>query len=191
VATKEDAKRVFSALGQDDARALCFARLLGDREDLTLLRRSAELGYAFAQALVAWKTIGDEKFKFAQLAASQGERDSLFWLGRCFRDGNGCEKDLVKAKENYLLGSDLGHVSAMLRLGELLDESDPQRWRWRGRGYIWRFLDNFAKQVELCRCRPGCRDHHSGQAQVWQACHFYCHRRRRSTTMSVKEDFRF
>jgi hypothetical protein len=30
VTTKEDAKRVFSALGQNDARALCFVWLLGD-----------------------------------------------------------------------------------------------------------------------------------------------------------------
>ena len=49
VDTKEDAKRVFSALGQNDARALCFAWILGDRRDLTSLRRSAELGFAFAQ----------------------------------------------------------------------------------------------------------------------------------------------
>jgi hypothetical protein len=47
--TKEDVKRVFSALGQNDARALCFAWILGDRRDLTSLRRSAELGFAFAQ----------------------------------------------------------------------------------------------------------------------------------------------
>jgi TPR repeat protein len=56
-----------------------------------------------------------------------------FWLGFCFRDGEGCEKDLDKAKENFLLASELGHVSAMIELGNLLDESDPQRWRWWGR----------------------------------------------------------
>jgi hypothetical protein len=56
VTTKEDAKRVFSALGQNDARALCFMWMLGDREDLTPLRRSAELGFAFAQAWMAGQT---------------------------------------------------------------------------------------------------------------------------------------
>jgi hypothetical protein len=50
VTTKEDGIKVFSALGQNDARALCFVWMLGDRRDLTSLRRSSELGFAFAQA---------------------------------------------------------------------------------------------------------------------------------------------
>jgi hypothetical protein len=54
VNTREDAKRVFSALEQNDARALCFTWLCGG-SDLASLRRSAELGYAFAQALMAGK----------------------------------------------------------------------------------------------------------------------------------------
>jgi TPR repeat protein len=113
--TRENAKRVFSALGQNNARALCFAWLCSDdeeKEDLSPLRRSAELGFAFAQGLVAGRR-GEEKFKFAQLAAAQGERDGLFWLGSCFRDGEGCEKDLDKAKEIFLIASELGRVSAM------------------------------------------------------------------------------
>jgi hypothetical protein len=159
VTTKEDAKRVFSALGQNDARTLCFLWLMGDRRDLTSLRRSAEHGFAFAQALMAWETEGDEKFKFAQLAAAQGERDGLYVLGCCFRDGEGCEKDLDKAKENFLCAIELGHVSAMLWLGELLDESDPQRWHWWGRaaalGNSWNFLSNFPKQVGLFNSGSG------------------------------------
>jgi TPR repeat protein len=136
VTTKEDAKRVFSALGENDARALCLMWLLGtwvDQADFASLRRSAELGFAFAQAFLSGRTEGDEKFKLAQLSAAQGERDGLLWLGWCFRDGLGCEKDLDKAKENFLRASDFGHVSAMIRLGYLLGESDPQRWRWLGR----------------------------------------------------------
>jgi TPR repeat protein len=153
VNTVDDAKRVFSALGQNDARAICFLWLSGG-SDLTLLRRSAELGFTFAQALLADRTRGVERFTlFAQLAASQGERDGLFWLGRCFRDGEGCEKDLDKAKENFLRACALGHVLAMILLGNLFDESDPQRWRWWGRaaalGDGWSFLFLFAKQVKL------------------------------------------
>ena len=63
--------------------------------------------------MLAGETEGEEKFKFAQLAAGQGERDGLFWLGWCFRDGDGCEKDLDKAKESFLRASELGHVLAM------------------------------------------------------------------------------
>jgi TPR repeat protein len=154
VRTKE-VKRVFSAQ-KDDARALCFSWIFGTQVlevCLTQLHRSAELGFAFAQALMAGETEGEERFKFAQLSAAQGERDGLLQLGCCFRDGEGCEKDLDKAKENFLLASKLGHVLAMNRLGDLLGESDPQRWRWWGRaadlGSYSSFLFNFMKQVEL------------------------------------------
>jgi TPR repeat protein len=153
VTTKEDAKRVFSALGQNDARVVCFVWLLGEQADEAMLRFAAELGFAFAQARLAWLTQGEERFKFAQLAAAQGERDGLFLLGVCFRDGRGCEKDLEKGKENFLRASELGHVMAILWLGNSFEVSVPQRWRWWGRaaalGGSWRFLDNFAEQVEL------------------------------------------
>jgi TPR repeat protein len=153
VSTKEDAKRVFSALGQNDARALCFAWLLGDRQDLTSLRRSAELGFAFAQARLAGKTQGEESFKFAQMAAAQGERDGLTWLGLCFRNARGCEEDWDKARENWLRASELGDVLAMYPLGALLKESDPQRWRWWGRqapvAISRDVVFEFTKQVDL------------------------------------------
>jgi TPR repeat protein len=118
--TKEDSKRVFSALGQNDARALSFAWLFGDLRDSTLLHPAAELGFAFAQALLAGRTEGEEKFKFAQLAAAQGERDGFYWLALCFRDAEGCEKDLDKAKENFLRASELGYVWAMIGLENCL-----------------------------------------------------------------------
>jgi len=66
------------------------------------------------------------------MAAGQGERDGFLLLGRCFRDAEGCEENLDKAKENFLIASELGHVLAMVALGSLLDESDPQRWLWWG-----------------------------------------------------------
>ena len=58
--------------------------MLDDRRDLTLLHRSAELGFAFAQALLAERSLGEEKFKFAQPAAAQGEREDSFRLGDVF-----------------------------------------------------------------------------------------------------------
>ena len=66
--------------------------------DLTSLRRLAELGFSCAQAWMAGQTRGEEKFKFSQVAAGQGERDGFYWLVRCFRDGEGCEKGLNRAK---------------------------------------------------------------------------------------------
>jgi hypothetical protein len=160
VNTREDSKRVFSVLlGRNDARSVCFAWLCEGREDGTPLRRSAELGFAFAQALMAGRTQGEERFKFAQLAVAQGERDGFYELGQCFCDGGGCELDLDKAKENFLLASELGHVFAMDWLGLLLGESDPQRWRWWGRaaacGESWDFLSHFVKQVTLFKSGSG------------------------------------
>jgi hypothetical protein len=159
VRTVEDGKRVSSsARGQNDARALCFAWMCGDR-DFGALRRSSELGFAFAQALLATQTEGEEKFKFAQLSAAQGERDGMFMLGFCFRNGEGCGKDLDKAKENFLRASELGDVSAMIWLGDLHIESDPLRWRWWGQaaalGRSRSFLSNFSKQVELFNSGSG------------------------------------
>ncbi len=87
----------------------------------------------------------------AQLAAAQHERDGLFWLGRCFRNGRVCEKDLILAKENFLIAAEMGNVGASREYGHLLDESDPTRWVWWGRaalrGWPHSFLDSFSKQV--------------------------------------------
>jgi TPR repeat protein len=100
----------------------------------------------------AEKTEGDEKFKFAQMAAAQGERDGFHWLGRCALDGEGCKKDLDKAKENFLRASELSLVWAMIWIGELLDDSDPLRWNLWGRaaalGCSWKFWSNFLNQIE-------------------------------------------
>jgi TPR repeat protein len=141
---------------------LCFAWLCSDheeQEDLSPLHRSAELGFAFAQAVLAGETKGEETFKLSQLAAAQGERDGFFNLGCCFRNGEGCGKDLDKARENWLRASEVGHVFAMRCLGDLLGKSDPQRWRWWGfaaaLGISWRFLSNFAEEVELFNSGSG------------------------------------
>jgi hypothetical protein len=56
VTTKEDAKRVFSAIGQNDACALCFLWCCDDDEGLSPLRRAAELCFPLAQAWMAGST---------------------------------------------------------------------------------------------------------------------------------------
>jgi signal transduction histidine kinase len=47
----------------------------------------------------------------------------------------------------------------MLWLGDLLDEFDPQRWRWWGQaatlGGTWNFLISFANQVKLFKSSSG------------------------------------
>ena len=105
--SSKKAKNVFLAQGNDDARALCFSALLSWPPDQPRLRRSAEMGFAFAQALVFWQTTGKEKFSLSLRASLQGERDGFFSLGWCYEHGLGCEQDLSKAKENYLLAAKL------------------------------------------------------------------------------------
>ncbi len=155
VSTKENAREVFLCC-ENDARALCFAWwLAGDRkDDLTLLRRAAGMGNAFACSSLreqVWGENKEEAFRLARAAASKHERDGFYWLGYFFRSGLGCEKDLNLAKKNILIAAELGHVWAALDYGHLLDESDPARWLWLGRAALrgWRisFLDHFAKQV--------------------------------------------
>ncbi len=156
VSTKEDAREVFLCC-ENDARALCFAWwLAGDREeDWSLLRRSSEMGNAFACSTLVGKVRTEnekEAFRLAQLGASQHERDGFFLLGFCFRDCIGCEEDLILAKENFLIASELGHARAAAFYGESLNESDPACWIWLGRaalrGSPFAFLRYLSKQVE-------------------------------------------
>ena len=156
VSTKEDAKKVFSS--GNDARALCFAwHLTDDHEDnLTLLCRAAEMGYAFACSTFCrqvWRENRDEAFRLAQFAAAQRERDGFSMFGFCCCCSRvDFEKDLNLAKENYLLAAELGDVNAAANYGELLVEFDPFRWLCLGRaalrGLPYSFFGAFSNQVE-------------------------------------------
>jgi hypothetical protein len=158
VSTREEARDIFLALGENDARGLCFAALLsmniedGEKgNDVALVRRSAELGCALAQAKMAEVTDGGEQFRFASLSASQRERDGFFSLGFCFKYGHGCVENLDKARENFAIAAELDCVYAMSCFGDLLEESDSLRWFWWGQaanlGESFHFVAEFAKQV--------------------------------------------
>ena len=75
--------------------------------------------------------------------------------GKIFRNQN----LFLFSTHPFLHAYNLGHVFAMHNHGDLLDESDPQRWYWWGRaaalGYSWPFLLNFANQVELFNSGSG------------------------------------
>lgn len=155
VAFEEDARQIFSAHAKNDARAMCFLWYLSSytkQLDSTLLWQSAALGFAFAQGCLAGQLTGSEKFKFAKLAADQGERSGLYWLGLCHVNGIGCKVDYEEGKKYYLLASEFGDTAAMFRLGNLFDETDPRRWQWWGKaaqhGCGIFFLDNFVEQVK-------------------------------------------
>ncbi len=156
VSTEEGARKVFQNC-ENDARALCFAWFMTeDREDdLTLLRRSSEMGNAFARSTLCrqvWDENQVESFRLGQLAAAQHERDGLFGLGYALCEGIGCEKDLNLAKEIFFVAAELGHVWAAAEFGDMLGEFDPFRWLWWGRaslrGLPLPFLSSFSKQVK-------------------------------------------
>ena len=126
---------------QDDARGLCLAWLLSDdrEEDLSVLRRSSEMGNAFACSTLCldlWGESKEEAFRLAQFAAPHHERDGFYMLGVCFRNGVGCEKDLNLAKENLLIAAELGSVYAVGDYAQLLSEFDPSRWLLLGRSAL-------------------------------------------------------
>ena len=138
VQTKHEAHAVFLEQGENDARSLCFSEMIFSPPDnVSRLRRSAQLGYAFAQACMACITRGEERFLFASQAALQGERDGFNILG---------------GKENSLVAAKLNSVWAMGVYGSYLDDLDPQRWYWWGlaasRGDNGNFMANFSKQVD-------------------------------------------
>jgi hypothetical protein len=112
VKSLDEAGAVFVSLQDSDARAVCFAFFLGRGVQFSSLQRCADAGFAFAQACMASRCESVTRLKYAQLAASQGDRDGFYWLGRCFRFGFGCEIDLKRARENYLRASCDGHVWA-------------------------------------------------------------------------------
>jgi hypothetical protein len=122
IVTKQEARRVFLG-SENDPRALCFAGVLvSDFEEIS---RAADLGYAFAQARMAWRTGGEERFRLAEKSAAQGERDGFYSLGECYRDGLGCDEDVERAKENYLVAAEFADVFSMVHLGGLFDKDDP------------------------------------------------------------------
>jgi hypothetical protein len=121
VVTDEEAREVFLGC-ENDSRALCCAFRLGGFFD-EIRRKAADVGDAFAQAVMAEQTNGDESFQTAK-----GERDGFYWLGRCYEHGIGCEQDVERAKETFLVAVELGDVYATGSWGEWFDKDDPQRF---------------------------------------------------------------
>jgi hypothetical protein len=131
VNTEEDMREVFLTC-RNDARAICFAGVLGGNN--VEIRRAADMGDAFAQSIVGWHTAGEEGFEWTRKSAAQGERDGFYWLGRCYEDETACKGDVVKARENYRMASQLGDCEGMKRYAYFFADSDPQKFVfWLGK----------------------------------------------------------
>jgi hypothetical protein len=101
--------------------------------DMDSVKKSAIMGYAFAQATSAWATKGKSRFVWAEKAAAQGERNGFLWMGTCFLQEDEDSEDvanLESGKECYLMAAKLGHFNSMKQYAKLLDFEDPQRFLW-------------------------------------------------------------
>lgn len=160
VTTKAEARAVL--LEREDALSLCFSASFGNlyyresEEDGMRLRRSADLGYAFAltRRLRFVREVDDAKRNLLeQIIDRDGERDAFFLLSQLrigfMREPNNEELELC------LVAAKLGKVDAQVSFGSYLSFSDPQRWHWWAaaarRGLSSKFLMTFADQVELCK----------------------------------------
>jgi hypothetical protein len=122
----------------EDPRALFFLWRV-DGANMALLARAAELGYAPAQAELSFESRGRECFKWASLAAENGDRGGLCELGICYRDGLSCTAGPEKGIELFREAAHLGSRAAQRMYGELAyGERDWQRYHWWARS--WRHL---------------------------------------------------
>jgi hypothetical protein len=143
---------------ENNPRALCFAGLLG--VSFSEILRAADLGDAFAQAWMAVQAADEQRFEWDEKSGVLGERDGFCYLGNCYQFGKWCEKDLERARENYLVAAQLQHVHAMVCLSDLLDKDDPQRSVWLGRAAVngdsYSFLNEMSVQVRNISYGTGC-----------------------------------
>jgi hypothetical protein len=124
---------VMSEQGEDE-RALLLA-WAADAASRAALVRSAEMGYAPAQAQLASQVPpGPEKVEWAQRAADQGDRFGLFLLAQCVHLGRGCEADLDRGVELYRRAAELGLARAQNAYA--MYAFRPEQWQrcvWQGR----------------------------------------------------------
>jgi hypothetical protein len=129
-----------------DRRALFFAGMLGST---ALLQRSAEMGYAPAQAQMAARCKDELCFEWARRAAEQMDRGGLHMLGLCYRNGCGCVEDKDKWLALCAQAAELEHpraqwVHSRVAFGRL----DWQRYHWWGRALANGYTDySFGEDV--------------------------------------------
>lgn len=89
---------------------------------LPILRRSADAGYAPAQALFGYvldySESDEEAVVYYRKAADQGNADGQFGLGKMLSTGEGVKKNLVEARRWIGLAAEQGHKQAINAMAE-------------------------------------------------------------------------
>ncbi len=123
--SREEAASVFLSRGPDDARCLCWAALCGGQPRAELLKRSAEAGNAWGQAVYDWSCTGGTEF--LAKSAEQGDRDGMYYLGWRLR----CESQPVPAANDLWRESGLlGHPSAQYVVGRDCVDGSNEQFEW-------------------------------------------------------------
>jgi hypothetical protein len=140
-----------------DRRALFFAALFFDERHLLL--RSAEEGYAPAQALMPCRTRVDAaRVVWSQKSAAQNDRNGLHRFAICFEDGIGCEADQGIALDLYRRAAELGQPDAQFEYAlKAYEASDVERYVWLGRAAGKGYHNAIIKLAEAAveQNRPG------------------------------------
>jgi TPR repeat protein len=118
---------------KNDARAF-FLEWLHVRPNKDLLLRSAQMGYAPAEAeMASVATSDDETFVWAQRSSAQGDRHGAFQLGWCLHNGVGCVGDKARALELFRFAAECGRSDAQFWYGlRGFGEFDWERYYWQG-----------------------------------------------------------
>jgi TPR repeat protein len=128
--TKQRMADVMAQQG-DDPRAL-FVRW-GFFQSRDLLERSAELGYAPAQADMSSLFLGENEYMWAARPEAQGDRYGTIRLASCYDRGIGCKQDPAKAVELFKRAAEWGDRQAQFAYGSLAFRMrDWQRFHWYG-----------------------------------------------------------
>lgn len=114
------------------------------------LRRSADVGHAPAQVLLAEildrSEYDEEAVGYYRKAADQGNADGQFGLGSMYSVGEGVKKDLVAARRWITLAAEQGQkqavtVIAQAFIGGQLGVSEPEREGEEARRWIVKAAD--------------------------------------------------
>lgn len=117
---------------------------------MPLLRRSADVGYAPAQVLLAdildRSEFDEEAVGYYRKAADQGSADGQFGLGSMISIGEGVTKDLAAARRWITLAAEQGHkqaigVMAQAFVAGQLGISEEERQGEEGRRWIRQAAD--------------------------------------------------
>jgi hypothetical protein len=134
--TLEHVLEVMNGQG-NDPRAL-FVRSCASEEDADELRRAADLGYAPAQARLAfYHDDMNERFRWAHMAASQDNRDGLYLIAECYDEALGCERNEAMSAAAFKSAAELGQVMAQCAHGDFaFAASDWRRYYWFGKSVL-------------------------------------------------------